>query len=107
MAEMILNPGRHGSNRPEGPGVVLQLRGPLAIFAVIARKGRRDALAAAVRERFGLELPGPGLSAAQGQRALRWAGPEQWFALAETGDPAFGPELAAGLADMAAVVDQS
>lgn len=106
MAETILAPGRYGSNRPDGPGVTLRLRDPLSIFSVIARKGKGEALAAALRERFGLELPGPGLSSARDGRALRWAGPEQWFALAEVSDAAFGQELAAALADMAAVVDQ-
>src|SRR4051794_24885682 len=101
MAETIPAPGRYGSNRPDGPGVTMQLRGPLSIFAVIARKGKKEALAAALRERFGLALPGPGLSSASDGRTLRWAGPEQWFALAEVSDGTFGQALAGEFADMA------
>ena len=73
MAETILAPGRYGSNRPDGPGVTLRLRDPLSIFSVIARKGKGEALAAALRERFGLERPGPGLCSARVGRELRLA----------------------------------
>ena len=59
MAETIPAPGRYGSNRPDGPGVTLRLRDPLSIFAVIARKGKGEALAAALRERFGLSFLAP------------------------------------------------
>jgi methylglutamate dehydrogenase subunit D len=107
MAETILTPGHYGSNRPDGPGVVLRLRRPLSIVAIIARRGKTEALAAALRQGSGLELPGPGLSSGKDGRALRWAGPEQWLALAEGAEGALYQELAAALADLAAVFDQS
>jgi heterotetrameric sarcosine oxidase gamma subunit len=107
MADTVLTPGRYGSNRPDGPGISLRYRRPGSIVSVIARKGSSQALAQALGQRFRLELPGPGLSLAHDGLALRWAGPEQWFALAEGADGALYQELAVALADTAAVVDQS
>jgi methylglutamate dehydrogenase subunit D len=107
MADTVLTPGRYGSNRPDRPGISLRYRRPGSIVSVIARKGSSQALAQALGQRFGLELPGPGLSLAHEGLALRWAGPEQWLALAEGGDGALYQELAVALADTAAVVDQS
>lgn len=107
MAETIFAPGRYGADRPHGPGVLLRLRRPLSIVTIIARKGKSQALAAALRQGSGLELPGPGLSSGEDGRSLRWAGPEQWLAVAEGAEGALYQELAAALADLAAVVDQS
>jgi methylglutamate dehydrogenase subunit D len=116
MADTIPTPGRYGSNRPDGPGVSLRFCRMGSIVAVIARKGSAQALAEVLGQRFGLELPGPGLSFAQDGLALRWAGPEQWFALADGGGDgalyqdlaaALYQDLGAALADTAAVVDQS
>ena len=107
MVEAIFTPGRYGADRPDGPGVTLTLRRPLSIVTIIARKARSDAMASVLSQQFGLELPGPGLSSASNGRALRWAGPEQWLAFAEGAEGALHQELAAALAELAAVVDQS
>jgi heterotetrameric sarcosine oxidase gamma subunit len=100
--------GRYGAKGPDGPGVGFRLRHPLSIVAVMARNGRAAALADAMRDSFGLSLPGPGLSAVENGRALRWAGPEQWLAIAEGGrDGELHERLQAALAETAALVDQS
>ena len=88
----ILTPGRYGAKGPDGPAVTLGLRHPLSIVAIMVRKGRAEALAAAMRDGFGLAPPGPGQSAAAQDLVLRWAGPEQWFAIAEGGRDASGDE---------------
>ncbi|MET0482416.1 MAG: sarcosine oxidase subunit gamma family protein [Aestuariivirgaceae bacterium] len=103
-----LTPGRYGAKGPDGPAVTLGLRHPLSIVAIMARKGRGEALDAALRDGFGLAPPGPGQSAAAQDLALRWAGPEQWFAIAAGGrDGDLHRRLAAALADTASLVDQS
>jgi heterotetrameric sarcosine oxidase gamma subunit len=104
------SPGRYGAKGPDGPGVTLRLRHPLSIVTIMAREGRGAALAGALRDSFGLaRLPGPGQSAtAQDDLTLRWAGPDQWFAIAERGgDGELHRRLAAVLADHASLVDQS
>jgi len=103
-----LTPGRYGAKAPDAPGVTLGLRHPLSIVTIMARKGRADALASALRDGFGAAPPGPGRSTTGADLALRWAGPEQWFAIAEGGrDGDLHRRLAAALADTASLVDQS
>ncbi len=104
----ILVPGRHGAKGSDGPGVTLGLHHPLSIVTVMARRGRMEALAAAMRSSFGSALPGPGQSATEKDIALRWAGPDQWLAVAEGGrDGDLHQRLTAALADTASLVDQS
>ena len=105
-----LTAGRFGAKGqgPDGPGVSLRLRHPLSIVTVMARKGRGEALATALRDGFGLALPGPGQSATGKDVALRWAGPDQWLAIADGGhDGDLHRSLAKALADTASLVDQS
>src|SRR4029450_9717286 len=62
----------------------------------------------ALRDSFDLALPGPGESATAKEFALRWAGPEQWLAIAEGGpDRNLHQRLTAALAEAASLVDQS
>jgi heterotetrameric sarcosine oxidase gamma subunit len=104
----ILTAGRYGAKGPDGPGVTLRLRHPLSIVTVMARKGRAEALAGALRDSFDLALPGPGESATATEFALRWAGPEQWLAIAESGrDGNLHQRLTTALAEAASLVDQS
>jgi methylglutamate dehydrogenase subunit D len=104
----ILADGRFGAKGPDGPGVTFRLRHPLSIVTVIARTGRTESLADAMRDSFGLALPGPGLAAVENGRALRWAGPEQWLAIAEGGgDGELHERLQAALGETAALMDQS
>jgi sarcosine oxidase subunit gamma len=78
-----LRHGRHGADRPGGPGVVFSLRHPVSIVTVIARKGQAHGLSEAMDRHFGLACPPPGHSTAKGTLALHWCGFEQWYAVAD------------------------
>lgn len=85
--------GRFGADKGT-PGVTLSVRHPLSIVTVIARKGKAKATADM-------------LASLKGATAC-WAGPEQYFVQAEgRGEGALARELAASLAGIASVSDQS
>lgn len=82
--------GRFGAAK-DAPGVSFSIRHPLSIVTVIARAGQREATAAALK----------GYDA-------QWAGPDQYFVLAEgRGEGALYRELKARLSGIASVTDQS
>ncbi len=82
--------GRFGASRG-APGVSFSVRHPMSIVTVIARAGQGEATAAALR----------------GHEA-QWAGPDQYFVLAEgRAEGALYRELKAKLSGMASVTDQS
>lgn len=82
--------GRFGADRGE-PGVTFNVRHPLSIVTVIARQGKAKATADALRP-----------------HAPQWAGPEQYFVVAEgRGEGALYRELKAKLDGIASVSDQS
>jgi sarcosine oxidase subunit gamma len=82
--------GRFGASKG-APGVTFQVRHPLSIVTVIARAGQGAATAAALA----------------GHEA-QWAGPDQYFVLAEgRGEGALYRDLKAKLAGLASVSDQS
>ena len=98
-------PGRSG--RAEGePGVTVRPRDDLALAKLIARKGRAADLAAAIRSRYGLDLPTTPKRAEQGDLAFIWSGPGQWLAVAEDGRD-LARELTDAVGAFAAVSDQS
>jgi sarcosine oxidase subunit gamma len=82
--------GRFGASRG-APGVTFHVRHPLSIVTVIARAGQGEATAAALAAHEAL-----------------WAGPDQYFVLAE-GRPegALCRELRLALSGHASVIDQS
>lgn len=95
------------SGRAEGePGVTVRPRDDLALARLIARKGRAGDLAAAVRARYGLDLPSTPKRVAQGGLALIWSGPGEWLAVAEDGRD-LARELSDAIGAFAAVSDQS
>jgi sarcosine oxidase subunit gamma len=95
------------SGRAEGePGVTVRPRDDLALARVIARKGRAGDLAAAVRSRYGLDLPSTPKRVEQGGLAVIWSGPGQWLAVAEDGRD-LARELTDAIGAFAAVSDQS
>ena len=95
------------SGRAEGePGVTVRPRDGLALARVIARKGRADDLAAAIRSRYGLDLPVTPKRVTQGGLAVIWSGPGQWLAVAEDGRD-LALELSKAIGAFAAVSDQS
>lgn len=82
--------GRFGASKA-APGVTFLVRHPMSIVTVIARAGQGAATAAAL----------------QGYTA-QWAGPDQYFVLAEgRGEGALYRDLKAKLAGIASVSDQS
>jgi methylglutamate dehydrogenase subunit D len=104
----ILRPGRHGADRPEGPGVVLALRHPVSIVTIIARKDKATDLSGAMETHFGLACPPAGHSTSNGGLALHWCGFEQWYAVSGGfADGALYEDLREHLAGLASVSDQS
>jgi heterotetrameric sarcosine oxidase gamma subunit len=82
--------GRFGASKG-APGVTFSIRHPLSILTVIARAGQGEATAAALK----------GYDA-------QWAGPDQYFVLAEgRSEGALYREVKAKLQDLASVTDQS
>lgn len=79
--------GFHGLLRPigEGRGVIVTDRSTLGLATVIARKGKAPALAAAVRERLGIELPDTPVRAGSGNLSFIGTGPGTWLAAHERG----------------------
>jgi sarcosine oxidase subunit gamma len=88
-------------------GVVVSDRDGLGVATVLVRKGRADALAARVREKFGIALPRGPHRAANGAIAFAGTGPETWLTTAESAGNAFAASLRDAVHDDAAVVDQS
>ena len=97
-------PARSGRAGGE-PGVTVRPRDDLALARLIARKGRSGDLAAALRSRYGLDLPSTPKRVAQGGFAFIWSGPGQWLAVAEDGRD-LARELAEAAGAFAAVSDQ-
>ena len=71
--------GHHGAVRPAG--VAVCERSDLALATVMARRGAETALAAKVREVFGVDLPMTAHRTASANIAFIWAGPGQWLAM--------------------------
>jgi sarcosine oxidase subunit gamma len=91
----------------EGVGVVVRERDGLGLATVLARKGKQLALAQRVRERFGMDLPQGPHRGASGDIAFAATGPGAWLASHERRGNGFARDLAAALADMASISDQS
>jgi heterotetrameric sarcosine oxidase gamma subunit len=113
MAELVattpltghLRPGRHG--RPDGPpGLVLRELQGWQIAGLAARRGGVPALAAALRQGWGLELPLTPRRTGDARLALLWAGLDHWLAVAPDWPGRLQADLAAGLGDQAAVTAQ-
>lgn len=99
-------------------GVQVEERSALGLATVLVRRGKRDALVARVRERFGVELPRePRRAAAEGvverthsaasDIAFAGTAPGAWLAIRDNGGADFAASLADSLAGLASVSDQS
>jgi methylglutamate dehydrogenase subunit D len=105
---LSLHQGRHGADRPGGPGVTLALRHPVSIVGVIARKGKAGPASEAMERHFGLACPPAGESRSSDAMALHWCGFEQWYAVADGfADGALYQDLRDRLTGLASVADQS
>jgi len=99
----LATPGRFG--RP-GTGLVIVERIDIAFASVIAKRGKHDALVAAVETAFGVALPQGPRRAAKGAITFAGTGPGQWIASAE-GAEGFAARLRSRLGPFATVTDQS
>jgi heterotetrameric sarcosine oxidase gamma subunit len=90
-----------------GPGVIVSDRDGLGLATVLVRKGRTDALAARVKERFNIDLPHGPQRAGHDGVAFAGTGPETWLVTGETGGNALAASLRDAIGEHAAVVDQS
>jgi heterotetrameric sarcosine oxidase gamma subunit len=90
-----------------GGGVSVSERDGLGMAVALARKGRADALAARVKERFDIALPRGPQRATNGSIAFAGTGPETWLVTAENAADVFATLLRSELQGDAAVIDQS
>jgi heterotetrameric sarcosine oxidase gamma subunit len=90
-----------------GRGVLVLDRDGLGIATVLSRKNSSGALAARVREQFGIELPHGPQRVTAGDVAFAGIGPETWLATSEMDGHRFAASLKEGLSPVAAVADQS
>lgn len=110
MADSMLKPlSAFGDLKPwTWPGLAVEPRDNLTIASFAAGKNRAQALAGAIRETYGVELPRRPERVAGRDIAFIWAGPDQWLAVADRGDGRdLELELKPRLAGLASVVDQS
>jgi methylglutamate dehydrogenase subunit D len=89
--------------------LTIEARDDLSMVSIAAAKGKVDDVRAALREKYGVELPAVPERIAGKDVAFVWSGPDQWMAMAERGasDRDLETELKPLLANIAAVVDQS
>ncbi|WP_158818873.1 sarcosine oxidase subunit gamma [Methylocapsa sp. S129] len=95
----ILTASPSDAARPCGVNVVA--REGLGVAGIQAQRGRKAALSALVKMRYGLELPTTPRAVRDAAHAFVWAGPGQWLLVAEQ------KESFAELSELAAVSDQS
>jgi methylglutamate dehydrogenase subunit D len=99
-------PGRYGRSGG-APGVVISERSGLGLATLAARKGQAAALAAAVREAYGVDLPDTSRAVRGPQASFIGYGLGQWLAVSEKlGGEALACELAQKLKGLASVSDQ-
>jgi sarcosine oxidase subunit gamma len=105
--EGLAKPGRYGA--PSGSaGVTAAERQGLGIASIAVRKGQDAGLAAAIRQRYGVDPPSSPKRVAKGEVALVGAGPGRWLAIKENdAGSEFAASLRTALAGLASVSDQS
>ncbi|HEX5328041.1 MAG TPA: sarcosine oxidase subunit gamma family protein [Acetobacteraceae bacterium] len=99
-----LTPGRYGV-RTDAPARIAVRR--CSLVQASARRGQADAMAAAVRAQFGLDLPPPGRASASGELAALWLQPECWMFMRPGRDDSFALALKTACDSAASVVDQT
>ena len=102
----IAIPGRYGAEAGT-PGVTLRERTGLGIAAVMARKGKADALRAAAEAAYGVALPDAARHVAGSEVGLIGTGPGQWLAVSSAfGGGRLAVDLAGKLTGLASISDQ-
>jgi len=102
----VAAPGRFG--RRDGPAGLVIEEHTMAAAAVIARRGKLDAIPSAVAASYGVALPTGPRRVTRGAVTFAGVGPGRWIATAEGAEAAgFVPRLRARLGPTAAVMDQS
>lgn len=96
-------PGHHGR---AGTGLVIVERTGLSFANVIAKRGKRPALATAVDTAYGIALPDCPKRASRDGVTFAGTGPDQWLASAENVE-GFATKLRGRIGLFAAVTDQS
>ena len=110
MADSMLKPTSAFSHLEPwtSPGLAIEPRENLTIASFAAAKGKVSALTAAVRDAYGVELPRRPERVVGRDICFIWAGPDQWFAVADrAGGRDLELELKPRLSGLASVVDQS
>jgi len=103
----IASPGRFGKAEGE-PGVLISERIGLGLATVACRKGKADALKAAVAKAYGVDLPESSAVAQGPAVSFIGQGPGQWLAVSETlANEALARDLAQRVAGLASISDQS
>ena len=88
--------------------LAIDVRETLTLASFAAFKGKKDQVKAAIRERYGVELPDTPQRVEGKDIAFIWAGPDQWIAIAERGqDRDIEVELKPLLDGLSSIVDQS
>ena len=81
---------------------------PRSLVHVMARKDKSNAVAAAIRAAFGVDLPSPGRWAAGAQADAIWVQPDGWLLESEPAAPgALRARVAAATEGLGIAVDQS
>jgi sarcosine oxidase, subunit gamma len=92
---------------PERPALAVAER-PRSLVLLIARKDKANALHAAIKAAFGLDLPPPGRWAAGAQADATWVQPGGWLLESEASAPdALRARVAAATEGLGAAVEQS
>ena len=88
--------------------LAIDVRETLTLASFAAFKGKKDQVKAAIRERYGVDLPDTPQRVEGKDIAFIWAGPDQWIAIAEREQNRdIEVELKPLLDGLSSVVDQS
>jgi heterotetrameric sarcosine oxidase gamma subunit len=96
-----------GMQAPKAKGVVIRELDGQGIAVVMARKGLTAALAARIRERFGVDLVPGARRVGAHDISFLGTGPGTWLAIRAGGSNAFATSLRDAIGEQASVVDQS
>lgn len=98
------HPGLYGTNDPAAARLVLRERRGFSTALIACFAEDREAVAAAARALFGLDLPAPSRAAEGAAASLLWQGPDRWLAVApEQAQPGLAAALREALPDRPAV----